>query len=93
MERRNENQKQEPAVGKSWEIYLTTSSEAAALIAHGFTCDLGKEVNGVVSVCNGAADGKDIIPAIYYGKGYFYAAAEVLNHDGKNETRHKIIVC
>lgn len=77
----------------SWTVFLTTSQRAAFSIAHGYACDWNAKVNGVLKVKCGSADGNDLIPAQYYGKGYYYTAAEVVNADCSNEKRHEIIVC
>jgi len=65
----------------SYKIYLTKSSEVAGRIAKSFggenrTADIG-------TIGHGHADGKELIPATYYGKGYFYCIVE-LKPPGEN---------
>lgn len=74
----------------SYKIFLTKSSQAAYAIAHGFGCDMAQSVNGVKGVQCGSADGKDLIPAIYHNKGYFYCAAEFEESD---TPKYELIVC
>jgi hypothetical protein len=79
-----------------WTVYLTKSQQAAYAIAHGYGCDMFSDKNGVKAVKCGEADGEDgkrLIPSMYHGKGYFYAAAAVENSDGTDEKRHQVIIC
>jgi hypothetical protein len=77
----------------SIKVFLTKSSEAAYAIAHGYGCDMQKNVNGIKSVQCGPADGKEIVPAIYHNKGYFYCAAAYENSDGSEAPKYELIIC
>jgi len=77
----------------SYTIFITKSSQAAYAIAHGFGCDMSRNDNGIKSVQCGAVDNKDIIPAIYHNKGYFYCAAECENLDASKAAKYELIVC
>lgn len=63
----------------SYKVYLTKSPEVVYTLARGFGCDMSSKANGVIGVKCGSADGKDIVPAIYHGKEYFYCAVEFEN--------------
>ena len=56
------------------EVYLTKSFEAAGLIYRGL-CEKHAHAPGLRTEC-GAANDAEIIPAIYFEQGYFYARAE-----------------
>lgn len=77
----------------SYKVFITKSSEAAYAIAHGYGCDMSSKMNGVFGVSCGAADGKEIIPGIYHGKGYFYCAAELENMDDSESQKYELIIC
>lgn len=66
-------------VNMAWRVYLTKSEQAAFEMAHGFGCDMDARVNGVTAVKCGKVDegdGRLLVPALYHGKGYYYAAKE-----------------
>ena len=73
-------------------VYLTKSSEVAYALAHGFGIDLTEKVNGVHHVSVGPADDKDVIPGIYYGKGYFYCAVDQDAQNEVDDNNYKLIV-
>jgi len=77
----------------SWLIFLTKSREAANCIADGFGADLKLGGNGIVAVKCGEADGKEIIPAVFYKQGFYYAAAKRYNADCSQSQKHEIIIC
>ena len=84
------------ADGIGWTVFLTKSQQAAYAIAHGYGSDMSNEVNGVKAVKCGKideGDGKRLIPSMYHGKNYFYAAAAIENDEDTDEKRHQIIIC
>lgn len=76
----------------SYKVFLSKSNEAVYAIAHGFGCDMTGKVNSVKSVKCGMADDKELIPAMYHGKGYFYAAAEFETEKDK-APKYELIMC
>jgi hypothetical protein len=78
---------------RTWRVYLTKSERAAFALAHGFGCDMEARVNGVTAVKCGKADERDgllLVPPLYHGKGYYYAAKEDIHTDN---SAIEIIVC
>ena len=62
-------------------------------MAHGFGCDMDAGVNGVTAVKCGKVDeydGRLLIPPLYHGQGYYYAAKE---HDNTDSGAIEIIAC
>jgi hypothetical protein len=85
--------KGEYEMDKAWRVYLTKSERAAFEMAHGFGCDMEARVNGVTAVKCGKVDerdGRTLVPSIYHGKGYYYAAKE---HDKTEGGAIEIILC
>lgn len=85
--------KGEYEAGKAWRVYLTKSERAAFEMAHGFGCDMEARVNGVTAVKCGKVDeqsGRLLVPPLYHGKGYYYAAKE---HDNTDSGAIEIVIC
>lgn len=85
--------KGEYEASRAWRVYLTKSERAAYELAHGFGCDMEARVNGVTAVKCGKVDERDgrlLLPPLYHGKGYYYAAKE---HDNTDSGAIEIIVC
>ena len=61
---------------KAYKIYLTKSSEVAGLLADGYMWEMKRSDSRITSVGHGSADGKEIVPAIYYDKKYFCCVVE-----------------
>jgi hypothetical protein len=85
--------KGEYEAGKAWRVYLTKSERAAYEMAHGFGRDMEARVNGVTAVKCGKVDemdGRLLVPPLYRGQGYYYAAKE---HDNTDGGAIEIIIC
>jgi len=75
----------------SYKIYLTKSSEVAGRIARSFEGDFKTE--DIQSVSHGKVNEDARIPAIYWGKDYFYCIVE-LAPTGENDTpTYDLTIC
>lgn len=63
---------------KSYTVYLTRSSEVAALIARAYRNQMGVETEDkrIVRIANGCAYGCDKLPEIYRDKKMYYCLVE-----------------
>jgi hypothetical protein len=78
---------------ESVEVYLTKSGTVANLIYCGCNRDIG--TGGVERVTCGridSEDGKQLVPAVFHGKGYFFCAVFTEHTDGTKAQRYEIIV-
>ena len=79
----------------SYKIYLTKNAEAARLISRGLREETPwiKDGGTAISVSNGAIwEGDDKIPAVYYGKGYYYAMIEYRNGPDDSCPEYSLII-
>lgn len=74
----------------SYKVFLTKSAEVAGIIARAYSADMQDNLNCIESIQYGCADGKEIVPAIYHERGYYYCAVELKNMD---DQKYKLIIC
>lgn len=80
---------------KSYSIYLTKNANAAYLISRGLR-DCGpwsKDGGEILSVGHGIVEDNDLIPACYYGHGYYYALAEYRNGTDDSCPEYSLVIC
>lgn len=81
--------------GSSYKIYLTKSHEAAELIAGGLKVATPwiKEGGKTLSIGIGPVNDDKRIPAIYQGRGLFYAIIEYRNGEDRSLPLYEVILC
>ena len=79
----------------SHKIYLTKSHDAANLIAAGLEMATPwiREGGETLSISCGNADSSSLVPAIFQGKGLFYAAIEYRNGEDFSRPLYEVILC
>lgn len=81
--------------GTSYQVYLTKSHEAAELIAEGLKAATPwiKKGGKTLSISCGSADSSSLVPAIYQGRGLFYAVIEYRNGEDFSRPIYEVILC
>lgn len=80
--------------GTSYKIYLTKTYDVAMLIATGLReTQPGVAGSETITISCSRVDGTDFIPAIYHGKGLFYAAIKYRNGENFDRPVYEVILC
>ena len=78
---------------KAWRVYLTKSETTAYELAHGFGLAMNIKEADVSAVKCGRVDGGDglvLVPPLYRGQGYYYAAKE---HKATHNGGIVVVIC